>query len=506
MFSLYDERTQLYQWDLNRKVIVSDTTICEVHFCNRTSDCSLVVEPYWLDGVFVADIPNILLQDSRPIRVYAYCDDEYTLTEQQFTVKSRTKPTDYVYTQTEVITIQGVERRIDKLEETLEDYYTKEETDTAIYNSRDTYYLNFGDATERNVVLPATEDMVEFATRFLENKNVCLHIKPTRVTNWQSADVRASALGSGIIISTNRLEPAFIYNHSDTNYREFTLEKSTEDGKWYYWLSTVYTFALVTKKYVENAIADIDISEPQRSVYYLDFSDASADAKPATADMIEFATRYEEDKNVCAYIKTYDGVGFFDWKVADIRGSASVGIYFVDSGIVPAAVHQGKENNLCTIRLERHPDGNWVYALTNIHTFTLATQKYVDDAIANIDIPEPQIDAYTKDEIDGMLTPIVLEDADILEVIQALQAAINKGTPIYWLDDACACTLAGFDGESQTAYFHNPITNEYITVVISVEGLLINRIPDTNLSNYYTKAETEAYINNALGVIENGSY
>lgn len=116
MFTLYDNRTQLYQWDLNRKVIVSNSDICEVHFCNRTSDCSLVVEPYWEDAKYIANIPNVLLQDARPIRVYAYIDDEYTLAEEQFTVKSRTKPADYVYTETEIKSYDYLKNKIDAIE------------------------------------------------------------------------------------------------------------------------------------------------------------------------------------------------------------------------------------------------------------------------------------------------------------------------------------------------------------------------------------------------------
>ena len=98
MFTLQDGREHLYQWDLDRYILVNDPKISEVHFCNRTTDCSLVVEVK--DGL--AAIPNIILQDARPIRAYAYVDDKYTLVEQQFTVKSRTRPADYIYTETEV--------------------------------------------------------------------------------------------------------------------------------------------------------------------------------------------------------------------------------------------------------------------------------------------------------------------------------------------------------------------------------------------------------------------
>lgn len=113
MFKLQDGREHLYQWDLDRYIIVEDSTIGEVHFCNRTSDCSLVVEVH--DGL--AAIPNIILQDARPIRAYAYVDDKYTLVEEQFAVKSRTKPADYVYTETEIKSYDYLEKKIAEIEE-----------------------------------------------------------------------------------------------------------------------------------------------------------------------------------------------------------------------------------------------------------------------------------------------------------------------------------------------------------------------------------------------------
>lgn len=101
MFKIYCGKNEFYQWDLNQKLMVSDASVTQVHFCNKTDDCSLVVEVYELDGVRVADVPNILLQNDWTIRAYAYNVD-HTLIEQRFKVNARTKPTDYVYTETEV--------------------------------------------------------------------------------------------------------------------------------------------------------------------------------------------------------------------------------------------------------------------------------------------------------------------------------------------------------------------------------------------------------------------
>jgi hypothetical protein len=107
LFEILDGRENFYQWDLNRKIKVNDNTVTEVHFCNKTDDCSLVTEVYELDGNRVADVPNILLQTSWNVKVYAYCKD-YTKIEKVFKVNARTKPTDYVYTETELYTVSKI--------------------------------------------------------------------------------------------------------------------------------------------------------------------------------------------------------------------------------------------------------------------------------------------------------------------------------------------------------------------------------------------------------------
>ena len=118
MFRIADGRKSFYQWDVNRQIIVEDPTITEVHFCNKTDDCSLVVEVYAdpLDSEVKADVPNILLQNDFPIRVYAYCGDGYTKIEETFKVITRTKPSDYVYTETEVKTLEEIEQRVSDIE------------------------------------------------------------------------------------------------------------------------------------------------------------------------------------------------------------------------------------------------------------------------------------------------------------------------------------------------------------------------------------------------------
>ena len=116
MFKIYDGRSQFYQWDLDRKLIVEDDSINEVHFCNRTDDCSLVREVYNQKDLRLVDVPNVLLQDNWRINVYGY-DKNYTKHAERFDVIGRTRPDDYVYTDEEIRRWTALEERIDQIEE-----------------------------------------------------------------------------------------------------------------------------------------------------------------------------------------------------------------------------------------------------------------------------------------------------------------------------------------------------------------------------------------------------
>lgn len=110
MFKIADGRDCFYQWDLDRMIVIEDRTITEVHFCNKTDDCALVTIAYEDEGLWVADVPNILLQDAWDIRVYGRNID-YTKCEKRFKVKARSKPSDYIYTETELKNYDDLELR-----------------------------------------------------------------------------------------------------------------------------------------------------------------------------------------------------------------------------------------------------------------------------------------------------------------------------------------------------------------------------------------------------------
>jgi hypothetical protein len=107
MFRIEDGRDSFYQWDSNRRLIIEDNSISEVHYCNKTDDCSLVTEVYEDNGKYYSNVPNILLQTDWAIKVYAFNRD-YTKHCKTFKVNARTKPADYIYEETELRTWQKI--------------------------------------------------------------------------------------------------------------------------------------------------------------------------------------------------------------------------------------------------------------------------------------------------------------------------------------------------------------------------------------------------------------
>ena len=118
---ILDGRTSFYQWDINQKITSSEFNIGdEIHFHNMRQNTALVVIAYELDGKVVADVPNVLLQTSYPIRVYKYLvqgTSGQTAYEHTFNVIQRAKPDDYVYTETEILRYEDLVKRIETLEQ-----------------------------------------------------------------------------------------------------------------------------------------------------------------------------------------------------------------------------------------------------------------------------------------------------------------------------------------------------------------------------------------------------
>ncbi len=113
----------LFQWDSNRLVELDDSEgkITEVHFA-AVNDTEAMVVPFKRVGKKIqVTVPNILLQTAGQISVFAVCAQEgevKTVDRYVLRVIERPRPSDYVYTETEVFKYTLLEQRVIKLEET----------------------------------------------------------------------------------------------------------------------------------------------------------------------------------------------------------------------------------------------------------------------------------------------------------------------------------------------------------------------------------------------------
>lgn len=106
MLTLNDGRNELWQWDTGRTATV-DVECDIVHFSNLNFGNALAVQVKNNE----VQIPNQLLKTGVDIYAWAFVEDAdgaYTKEEQVLKVNKRAKPDDYVYTETEVLSIKTV--------------------------------------------------------------------------------------------------------------------------------------------------------------------------------------------------------------------------------------------------------------------------------------------------------------------------------------------------------------------------------------------------------------
>lgn len=106
MIKIFGENQELWQWDLDRRIVVGVDCV-EIHFANALQSDALGVEIYEQDGQRFANVPNCLLQVAVPLIVYAEEAGGRTRCAYCFEIRPRAKPADYVYTETEVRTVEG---------------------------------------------------------------------------------------------------------------------------------------------------------------------------------------------------------------------------------------------------------------------------------------------------------------------------------------------------------------------------------------------------------------
>lgn len=114
--TLDDGRTELWQWDTGRKIVVDDKSVSEVHYSKYSSTQAIIREV--INGK--AEIPNFLLQDTHAVTVYAYSgsiENGYTVAEKTFNVAKKPKPANYVETEEDKAILAKLKAAIGDLSE-----------------------------------------------------------------------------------------------------------------------------------------------------------------------------------------------------------------------------------------------------------------------------------------------------------------------------------------------------------------------------------------------------
>lgn len=113
----------LYQWDVDRQIIiVDDPTITQVHFSHCKEDGrAMVVETIEDDfGNLFAYIPNSLLTVAKDIYVWTWKDEHTISGAYKLKVYPRSRPDNYIYKPSDVITLETVVEWVKKtIEETV---------------------------------------------------------------------------------------------------------------------------------------------------------------------------------------------------------------------------------------------------------------------------------------------------------------------------------------------------------------------------------------------------
>ena len=190
MFKILDDNKVFYQWDKNRKLIIEDENIKEVHFCNRTDDIALMCEVYEKDGLRLVDVPNKLLTESWDIKVYA-SDGDNTRYYDTIKVIERKKPSDYVYEETEVLTYRKLEKRLIEIEtagfkKDVEEYFESHPVAVSVNGQTGEVVLNADDVGAISVDNKASYDDAVTKAHTHSNKTALDKITEAKITSWEN--------------------------------------------------------------------------------------------------------------------------------------------------------------------------------------------------------------------------------------------------------------------------------------------------------------------------------
>lgn len=520
MFSILDGRKHFFQWDLDRKLIVADKSIEEVHFSNRREGEALVCATY-LDGeVLLVDVPNILLQDNWRIFVYAY-DENYTKHECEIEVYRRSKPADYIYTETEVKNYDDLAQRIEQIEE-------NGISDVAVSGAVEKYL-------EENDI---KVDLTGYATeQYVQEQIGNIDIPEVDLSDYAKKSEIPSTEG---LASESYVDEAIQNIDIPEAVEEVHVgADAPTDENVKIWVDTDAESPVATKEYVQQKIAEaqMDGAEVDLSSYYTKTETDAAIEEAVGAieipevDLSNYATKDEIPSTTGLATEQYvqDEIGKIEHPTTDLSN------YYTkeetDSAIKTA------------VDAIEIPEGSSDVDLSNYYTKT-----EVDEKIAAIEIPEGEAteEVIFSDNYDcGDVSYFTVEDTTKLDTL-------TEDDEVKWtltIDGVTKTSQGAVTVSGSSVYMPN-VEAEYgedcsiryvsgmIEIVCSqtktgfLEIIRINNATNAvDLSNYYTKDETysksevdalipdvtgyqtaddvQSAINSALsaiGVAEEGSY
>ena len=207
MLTLNDGRSELWQWDTGRTLTV-DTDCSQVHFSNKVFGRSIDVNVAY----GVAIIPDVLLQTDNDLNVWAFsgtAENGYTKISKTFKVNRRNKPADYVFTPTDQMTLQMIQRQIGDLAD-----LTTEEKDTlvaAINEAARTGGGGGGSAVELDTTLTQSGKAADAKAvgDAINRVNSAIEAKQDHLTEHDKQEVVLTGLTTGAVWTATEKQKAW---------------------------------------------------------------------------------------------------------------------------------------------------------------------------------------------------------------------------------------------------------------------------------------------------------
>lgn len=381
MFKILDGRNKFYQWDKNRKLIVEDKSINEVHFCNRYGNTSIIRNTYEVEGLTLVDVPNVILQESFALHVYAF-DAEYTKQEDVFNIVARTKPEDYINTEEDI-------RLWDELAEKLIDLENKVD----------------GEGIQAAVIQYLTDNPPEAgATREeaaqIEQNKTDIEELQREVAAIEIPDVSNFATTGYVdekIADIDFPEGADLTGYAKKTYVDDAIKNikhPTPDLSGYAKTSDLTNYAkksdipstsgLATTQYVDEAIEGIDLSGVDNA-YYLDLTSTSNIAQSCAERHLLFINAFLEDGKAKLYIKENIATVNADLIRRDTTFYPAVAEKISDTEIkvtrVGVTAKEQKETSIYGIYKFYYANGEWKHIRDSIQLVDLVTSAEVSELV-----------------------------------------------------------------------------------------------------------------------------